>query len=422
METYRTKPHPNYFTPDAGEIRRAFEGSRLTVSLPFVQDICNYLSWTERGENGARAFVPVSSLDYRQLAEQKGRRFDTAEQFKSFVRRQTQIDKNVQKFLNEFDFAKLEGASPLEKARNLLTALAEMPGGEADAEGEDLPIFSREKIEQKIEQVEQFLDDLKHFSEHQERIIGLEGSQADKIQKLPEGEAATLARISRLLRDKKFEAKKARKFRETATGKIRKRVLMTDYGQLPKVAPRLAFGLPNFDVRLATKDLHVQVKGEYIESKQLLYVLLDESGSMDTSFRRAAAKAVLLNRLEAVAKGEAVLFFTFFDDSCSQEFRVEAAAEARELWHTVEKCGFNGGGTDIDGCLRKVVERIQAIEKEGRYRAPEICIVTDGEDSVGLQKGNLNGYKLHSFVIDSQNNKLIRLAEETGGLSMQIRE
>lgn len=52
---------------------------------------------------------------------------------------------------------------------------------------------------------------------------------------------------------------------------------------------------------------------------------------------------------------------------------------------------------------------------------PELCVVTDDDGSIDIQHKDMDGIKLHAFIVGGEDNqRLMTLAKSTGGVAMQI--
>ena len=176
--------------------------------------------------------------------------------------------------------------------------------------------------------------------------------------------------------------------------------------------------------RMATGKSSVRERGKFVEKQQLLYLMIDSSGSM---YGENVSKAcgILFNRLKAVVEGDAQVYFRFFDDSLSEEHFAGDHESAKEAMRILSKHNFRGGGTQIAPCAHKCLDRISEImeSNEHQFAVPELIIITDGIDNTidRLTVKNFAdvGTKLHSFIIDYENKPLIELARQTGGVGME---
>ncbi len=74
----------------------------------------------------------------------------------------------------------------------------------------------------------------------------------------------------------------------------------------------------------------VREKIKRSDKKQLFYAMLDRSKSMQQGERIYKLLAILMNRLRAVGRREAVLGYSFFDSMVHDEVMVTEVAEVRE--------------------------------------------------------------------------------------------
>lgn len=154
---------------------------------------------------------------------------------------------------------------------------------------------------------------------------------------------------------------------------------------------------------------------------QLLYLLVDCSGSMNVPERIGTAVALLTNRLMAVTRGEASLFYRFFDSSAHEQVAATNREQAASALATVMKGHYSGGGTSIDTAIRSGVSSIQSILSKDPMIKPELYVVSDGEDSVRISLQELQGIRLHVFLVAGQKNEnLEKLALSSGGMVMRV--
>jgi uncharacterized protein with von Willebrand factor type A (vWA) domain len=162
---------------------------------------------------------------------------------------------------------------------------------------------------------------------------------------------------------------------------------------LLKVRPRL------FRHKLVNREFNVRERGINRDQQQLLYVLIDGSGSMNGP-RVAMATGALLNRLRSVVKGDAQLFYRMFDNSPHQEHAaLDAAAALAAVKHLLKGSTFSGGGTNINAALWSGITAIkEKMLADPKLIKPEILLISDGEDNVSLTFEELGGIRLHSLV------------------------
>lgn len=119
-----------------------------------------------------------------------------------------------------------------------------------------------------------------------------------------------LSMIQRLGGEFKIEKEIEEKAAEFSRISVRKP--MKEYSQILGVDfyQRL---LPNFDTRFITKNLVINTPVTKTEHKQQIVLLVDHSGSMDSKEKQLWVIAVLIDRLKYVMKGQAEVYFGFFN-------------------------------------------------------------------------------------------------------------
>ena len=163
----------------------------------------------------------------------------------------------------------------------------------------------------------------------------------------------------------------------------------------------------------------VREKVKRSDKKQLFYAMLDRSKSMQQGERIYKLLAILMNRLRAVMRREAVLGYSFFDSSEHEQVMVEDIAEAQEEIRRLEYDFFLGDDTDINLALREGIKRIRSVVDDVDAERPELIIVTDGDHGINVKPKELKGIMLHVFIVEENNEDLIQLAKKTGGVALQ---
>jgi len=177
-----------------------------------------------------------------------------------------------------------------------------------------------------------------------------------------------------------------------------------------------------FRHKLLNNAFTVRERGINRDYKQLLYVLVDGSGSMQ-GVRVAMASGALLNRLRSVVKGDAQLYYRMFDGSPGPEHEaLDPKGGFEAVKYVLEGHTYSGGGTDIDYALKEAVKSItQKMEDNPDLVKPEILLVTDGEDSVCTTVEELQGITCHAIMCQTGTHDTARkLCRETGGIYVHV--
>jgi len=441
--TFRTAPPATYLSPSAEEMREvASKVGIKSYSKDLVADLCNLAA-------GGKINPPSS---YRRLVQQRVEERLPAPDPKngwSLNGRYTQdrqavvIDgltkaikyhQNVCDFLQTIELEKYPGNSPLEQAMNLLKLLSKKQGGQSGGEGgEPLPIFTDNDQSEKVgEDLNRLMNEIDSLTEDEKELLDPNqdaGSGAnegdDGLQKMKLAEdflkgKEIMLQISRNL-DKltKMQVRKSKKQEPDPAGdNIRNRPI-AHTGEMNKLV-KSEWALPSTyrTYRIVTHASQVRERVTTIEKKQLLYIIIDCSGSMGSGQRIYKAGGILMNRLKAVIEGEAELYVRLFDTSLKQEYHASDPAEAKELIRHFTEKDYSGGSTDISGCARSAQERIDEIIKAGATYRPELVIITDGDDTINLTMKDFAGTKMHAFVVECSNKALTDLAASTGGVGI----
>ena len=172
--------------------------------------------------------------------------------------------------------------------------------------------------------------------------------------------------------------------------------------------------------KIATQATQIRERIIRTDKVQLLYIIIDCSGSMENE-KIHKAGGILMNRLKAVMKEEAVVYARFFDTELFKEHFADTPKTAKELIKHFQKENFNGGGTDITKCVKSSIKRIDELLKENQNLIrPELVVITDGEDSINLTKNDFGKTRMHSFLVNAHNETLSEIAIKTGGIGISL--
>jgi len=201
---------------------------------------------------------------------------------------------------------------------------------------------------------------------------------------------------------------------------------MTD---LPKVLPyQFLFPDAMFDKMLLDKDLKIKQYQSRRKKKQVLYLLIDASGSM-SQLNQLVANGIAVAYIRKAISEQSTYFFRFFDDKVFDLHTVDDEASAVKEIDYLLSNQHSRGGTSIDRALRKAIEDINNPKlfkqdkndgnKEELYDRADILIITDGEDNVRVSEENLaqNKVVLHSFLLEQDNDQLKKISKSYQKLS-----
>lgn len=194
-----------------------------------------------------------------------------------------------------------------------------------------------------------------------------------------------------------------------------KRIIdMESKEQLSKVN-KTALVLPNFEDKFIKNELKVNEKVSPKIKKQILYVILDDSGSMNSVYKQAYVRASILNRLEAVGKNEAELIFYNYAVDVYNRKEVKDIKDCQYLYKYISLRRPNAGGTNIANCLQKIVDEIKKQEVEQGYHDPEILLICDGDDHVNPKDLDPKEVTISAILLGTDNNGIEKIVEKTDG-------
>jgi hypothetical protein len=183
--------------------------------------------------------------------------------------------------------------------------------------------------------------------------------------------------------------------------------------------------LPNFNVKLLTKDLIVSVPVDRKEQIQKIIIILDFSGSMQEDIKQLWVNAILIDRFKYVMKGEAEVFFSYFvDDVDDLEFQhIKNREDVIKFWQTFSN-EPNGGNTEVGNMVKQIASDISLgklcnLDIDLSQEKPEILVINDGQDEINIDKFP---YKVNAVTLMQSNEELQKLCLETGGRLVNIQE
>lgn len=342
-------------------------------------------------------------------------------------RHKTQMayQQNVCDFLSEIDMGRFEGETPLEQAMSCLKLLSKLKGGNGGGEdGEPLPIFQEGSPERVAHQLHDSIDSVDTLSEIEKELMGETPEMSKREIAEDMMDKSIWLNISRQLDSlSKMQVRKCKMQEADPNGEEVITRSINGFDELSKLSKSewasYQTSRSYFWYRVAGMQARVRERVITIEKKQLLFIMVDCSGSMDSGNRIAKACGILMNRLKAVIAGEAELYFSFFDTELVKVYSVKTPEEAKSLMETLRNKNFSGRSTNIDGCMKQAKAEIDKIIAEGATYRPELVVVTDGDDTISSTAKDFAGTKVHAFVVEERNPKLVDLAKATGGVGIE---
>ena len=146
--------------------------------------------------------------------------------------------------------------------------------------------------------------------------------------------------------------------------------------------------------------------------KQLLYVVIDSSGSMCQQLEGKVASGLVTKASLSVLFSSAlakrimedggILFTRFFDGGVGDLIEAREKDEFERLMFTIARNSFDGGGTDIVKAIQTAVQDVQAAKDE--LASAEILLLTDCQDafSAAQAKAAAGKYKINTLDISGR--------------------
>lgn len=185
--------------------------------------------------------------------------------------------------------------------------------------------------------------------------------------------------------------------------------IMRDYSQIANVQMYQRL-LPNFNTKLITKDLVVDVHVDKSEHKQKIIILLDYSGSMNEPSKQEWVVAIMLDRLRYAMKEEAEIFFSYFLHSPAElKFtHIYNRDTAIAFWSSFSTRP-SGGETRLGDMVNSIGQDIKGGKNLGNLKIdlskdmPEILAINDGQDTIKTQNFT---YKTNAISLFEDNKEL----------------
>lgn len=426
MET--TKKSKMYKANTKKDIDKMFETKQYTGSFDthLVSDTINYMIGGEDSLKEMPIFESRLFDTKRETFTQEQRDEDIDKQEGDFIKQQ-QLLKELPYDLKTDEETPLEAAC---KVISLYTAAQNRKGERAgkSSDTESSVTGSNAGMVKEIRKIQEEITYLeKEGNEYVKKMItGKEDEiNAFNVNKITGKDALMLKYLSVLEDFKgKIGTSKIRTKKKSVDAKRTHVAPMQEMGQMFD-ANILDFALPGLQRKLAAMDLQVREKYQYEKSKQTLVMLVDDSGSMSNREKIACVNAILLNRLDAVRKGEAILYINTFEEELDTCWRkIETKKECDILWkQRGSYFTYGRGGTNVQRAVQEAILQIttgelkikggKVIELEDKMR-PQIVVVNDGQDSV--DKKYRPAITTHGFILGQENAGMKSMCSNSRGV------
>lgn len=425
----RRTVNPNFIDPLADEVRAITKKAGLSgFNADFVKDLVSlqaggrYMTPDELGAEVMSRLNPQPNSKGQYFKPPRGRTPNRNEAIRAQYQDQMGRELNMRRATTSIDLSAIPGSTPLEKAARFL-AYQQTKDKLAESRQDDddgfLPNFDHDGHD--IDEATKHFDDIEHImaDETVADLINSLPSKRKDFAMVTQKEIYDIAMNLNAYSSFRFQ-KSERRVDDMAGNEVHIRPIR-DYSEIAEVEPGF-WGLPDdvIALKLAQHQAMVQKNFIRVARKQLIGVLIDISGSMASDTKINVALGILMNRLIEVSKGNAELYFAFFDTSVyfnPDKNHAFDKASAKEAMRVIGSNNFNGGGTDIMGSLltfRNQLDKMDGVK-------PEIVIVSDGGAGVDTSRLTkiMNPFKLHAFMIEDTNKQLMNAARQTGGVALE---
>lgn len=226
--------------------------------------------------------------------------------------------------------------------------------------------------------------------------------------------------IALLSKKPSFLKSKGKVVRDDA-GKIIKYSQMENFSEVFH-SDLVNMAFPDFNKKLATKDMYVKNRFVHQEKSQNLIMLVDDSGSMNDPQKRAMLQAALTLKLSDTSDAHNLYIGTF-------EMHIYGfkKIEKDTKFSDIDFIRLTKGNTDVNGCIMKTIEciRNRKLFGFGRQDIPlsedhfEIMVINDGEDQVNPDYHPQ--IKIHALCLKAPNINLKNICHRSGGTYNHIK-
>jgi len=440
---YRTEFNTGYIPPSSIRIQRASEDIGMdTRAVDAIQDMAALVAGAGRPISGEEMRERVKAeaarrplkptLDNKYMIRETGEVFDRPV---DAYARQEQVLYDYHIGMRDFmvEAAKdplVIGNTPMETALLTFKAMRDMQtSGDCDSDDPEIQMMGHifgsgsASGQQKFHEVRQRMDAAGNLDKWEKSMLlgtGYKKQEAGDnddpktmmekleeqihIAKMLDSDLQEVMKIARRLNTlSNMNNPSFQRFKPSVDGDEVQYRRMKTLGELPnirsssyaylKCQPRL------FKHKLLNREFQVRERGIMRDRQQLLYVLIDGSGSMQGQ-RTIMAAGCLMNRIKSVVKGDAKLWFSMFESYIGDEHKVHTEEEATEATLSLARGDmFTGGGTCIDNAVTECIKRIKTkMEEDPELIRPEILLVSDGDDTINMTFDEMQGIRLNTVV------------------------
>lgn len=309
---------------------------------------------------------------------------------------------NVQSFLDKITSFNLPG-TPLEQVFNILELLANGESGENSNNSDlTLPIFNNnQEVRKKVKSIKETIKSIGRRSADEKLLLSSEISH-----KLTE-----VLRTSDTL-DKLGIIDTSNTMIADSTGEYCETRPIRGFDELNLINPIELINPVNYlSYRIINNESHIIERYRKEDKLSFITLICDVSGSMQCDNKMNKALGIIFNIIKRVKSGECGLLFSYFERTCFQWYHITKDSDITSIWNAIYHTSFDKEITDVQRCIKEAISTSRGVISTNK----QLIVINDGEDECNLTLSDLDGFKLHSFILDSSNDNLQKLSIASGG-------
>jgi uncharacterized protein with von Willebrand factor type A (vWA) domain len=311
---------------------------------------------------------------------------------------------NVQSFLEKVpSLASSLLGSPLEQVFNILELLANGETGDDNSNSElTLPIFNNNhEVRKKVKSIKETVKSLGRRSADEKLLLS--GEISYKL--------AEVLRASDTL-DKLGIIDTSNTMIADSTGEYCETRPIRGFDELNLINPIELINPVNYlSYRIINNESHIIERYRKEDKLSFITLICDVSGSMQRDNKMNKALGIIFNIIKRVQSGECELLFSYFERTCFDWYHVTKDSDVTSIWNAIYHTSFDKGGTDVQRCIKEAISKSRGVISTNK----QLIVINDGQDECNLTLPDLDGFKLHSFILDSSNYNLQKLSIASGG-------
>jgi len=310
---------------------------------------------------------------------------------------------NVQSFLEKVpSLASSLSGSPLEQVFNILELMSKGESGDGNSDGNVLPIFAdSNKVRKNVKSVNKTIRTIGRRSADEKLLLS--GEISSKLTEVLQA-SDTLDKLGIIDTSNSMVADSTGEYCETRP--------IRGFDELNLINPIELINPVNYlSYRIINNESHIIERYRKEDKLSFITLICDVSGSMQRDNKMNKALGIIFNIIKRVQSGECELLFSYFERTCFHWYRITKDSDITSIWNAIYHTSFDKGNTDVQRCIKEAISTSRGVISTNK----QLIVINDGEDECNLTLSDLDGFKLHSFILDSSNDNLQKLSIASGG-------